>query len=380
MNSKSIGFIIFSLTIPFFGYSQSLMSDDSIHDKIKKHFESITPELSRYGGLTTYGESLANFETSQIKEERDLFDLFSQSNLKTHPTQSEIFLCHNLLIHSSDLGEKMLESLNRPTDDKIISAGLTIEILFSGQFGENLALENLKSTNKNWQTKWAEYLSSNAIYESSIYRIEEMIEHTTDLELKKNMIDALMYIGSPSAIDYIKKIIDRNSNDEILAKCIFALAELNGYDGISYLNDIKTLGKQSKEEKKSSIEWLKKETSPKNKYGTEIDSDFGFVERFGDIKSPVMSWLEGEGLLKENKVKNSVRLTREKKDHLIELLIQAKCFGLEAVKGTLFKSIEKSDLTSLLKMRSVCYYSPNSFTLGRVKTIGIMIRWLRKQS
>ena len=103
-----------------------------------------------------------------------------------------------------------------------------------------------------------------------------------------------------------------------------------------------------------------------------------FIKRFGDIKSPAMIWLDKEGLLNEEKAQKPTILSKEKKDKLLDLLIESKGFGLEAVKAQLFMSIEKSDIDKLLTLRKVCFYSENDFTTGRVNTIGIFIRYLRK--
>lgn len=186
-----------------------------------------------------------------------------------------------------------------------------------------------------------------------------------------------MYISNPKSIEIIKQIIETAKNDEVQTKAIFAYAELAGYDGIKYLESVKTIGEKSKEEKKSSIDWLKKETSPKNKFGTEVTNDIDFIKRFGDIKSPAIIWMDKEGLLNEKKAKKPTPLTKDKKDKLLDLLIESKGFGLEAVKGQLFLSIEPTDIDKLLTLRQMCVYSPNNFTKGRLNTIEILVRYLR---
>lgn len=252
------------------------------------------------------------------------------------------------------------------------------EMIFCGEFGEQLALDNLESTNIEWSKTWAGYLSSFAIYESSIPRIEKVLQMTKEIEIKQDLISALMYISSMKSVDLIKQIIETTEIDEVQTKAIFAYAEIAGYDGIKYLGSVKTVGENSKEEKKSSIDWLKKETSSKNKFGTEVGNDIDFIERFGDIKSPAMVWLDKEGLLNEKKAKKPTPLTQTQKDKLLDLLIDSKAFGLEAAKGQLFLSIEQSDIERLLTLRQMCMYSPNDFTKGRLKTIGIFVRYLRK--
>jgi len=225
---------------------------------------------------------------------------------------------------------------------------------------------------------YASYLSSYEIYESSIPRIEKMLQQTNDPEIKQDLISALMYLSNPKSIEIVKQIIVSAKDDEVQTKAIYAFTELSGYDGIKYLESIKTIGEKSKEEKKSSLEWLKKETNSKNKFGTEVTNDIDFIERFGDIKSPAIVWLDNEGLLNEKQSKKPTPLSKDKKDRLIDLLIEAKGFGLEAAKAQLFLSIDQSDIDKLLVLRQVCCYSPNNFTKGRMKTVGIFIRHLRK--
>lgn len=157
--------------------------------------------------------------------------------------------------------------MNQPTTNEDIIGLLYLEIIFAGEFGEQLAVDNLESNNKEWSKAWAGYLSSFAIYESSIPRIEKALQQTDDTEIKQDLISALMYISNPKSIEIIKQIIETAKNDEVQTKAIFAYAELAGYDGIKYLESVKTIGEKSKEEKKSSIGWLKKKQVPKINLG-----------------------------------------------------------------------------------------------------------------
>lgn len=373
--------IIFTLTVATATniFAQSAITPDSLDKKIFTHFKKYRPEAFRYSSLTFYGEIQTTFDKVQIEKELQLFNEVKNSDLINEPTINVCALCHNILIHSFDNGKAFLKLLNKPTNnDKIIGA-LYDEIMFTGEFGEQLALDNLESQNTEWSKTWADYLSSYAIYESSIPRIEKMLQQTNDNEIKQDLIGALMYISNPKSIEIVKQIIETTKDDAIQKKAIFTYAELAGYDGIKYLETVKTIGEKSKEEKKSSIDWFKKETSSKNKFGTEVTNDIDFINRFGDIKSPVMVWLDKQGLLNEKKAKKPTPLAKDKKDKLLDLLIESKAFGLEAVKGQLFLSIEQSDIDKILTLRQMCVYSPNDFTNGRLNTVGIFIRYLRKE-
>jgi hypothetical protein len=328
--------------------------------------------------LTFYGENKTTFDNDQILIELQLYNEVNNSDLIKKPTNTVFALCHNLLIHSPEKGKEFLKLLNKPTKDKEIISNLFTELIFTGEYGEHIALDNLESNNISWSKTWAGYLSSHAVYESSIPRIEKMLQQTNDKEIKQDLIGALMYISNPKSIEIVTQIIESTKNDEVQTKAIYAFTELSGNDGIKYLESIKTIGEKSKEEKKSSLDWLNKETSSKNKYGTEVTNDIGFIERFGDIKSPAIIWLNKEGLLDVTKAQKPTPLSIDKKDQLLDLLVESKGFGLEAAKAQLFLSIEQSDIDKLLTLRQICYYSPNNFTKGRMKTVGIFIRYLRK--
>jgi hypothetical protein len=354
------------------------ITPDSLENKIAIHFDKFRTELYGYSGMTNYGESKTIFGKDQIKKELQFYKEVKNSQLINNPTNTVFALCHNLLIHSPSEGKEFLKLLNKPTEEEEIILNLYIELIFTGEYGEQIALDNLESNNIEWSKTWAGYLSLYAIYESSIPRIEMMLQKTNDTEIKEHLISALMYISNIKSIEIVKQIIEFSKNDEVQAKAIFAFTELSGYDGIEYLESIKTTGIRSTKEKISSLDLLKNETSSKNKYGTEVLNDIEFIERFGDIKSPAIIWLDNEGLLDVKNAQNPKPFFKEKKDQILDLLIESKGFGLEAAKAQLFLSIEQSDMDKLQMLRQVCCYSPNDFTQGRLNTTGILIRYLRK--
>ena len=355
------------------------LSGDSINKKIKLHFEIYKPELFRYGGLTSYGESKTNFSNEQIIQELSLYSLVKQTDLVNNPTNLVFALCHNIIIHTPETGKELLQLLNKPTENKETVGSLFTEFILTGEFGEKLALNNLQSNNENWKLIWSRYLNAYAIYNSSIPQIETEIIRAANIEVKLNLIGSLMYIGNPKSIQFVKQIIDTTKSDAIQTKGIFVYAELTGYNGIEVLKKISTVGEKSKEELKSSISWLTQNTNIKNIYGTEITNDIDFINRFGDINSPTIIWLDKKGLLNDNKAKNPKPFSIIDKDTFINLLVESKVFGIEAAKANLFLSLDKVDLEKLLKLRELCFYSPNDFTKGRMKTLGIMIRYLNKK-
>lgn len=374
---KIMMFLIVALTATNL-FAQNELTADSLDSKIKSHFDEYRSELFRYSGLTYYGESITEFSKKQIEIELNLFDEVRKNDLINTPTNAVFALCHNILIHTPEEGKAFLKLLNKPTTNENIINFLWVEIIFAGELGEQLVLNNVESNNTEWSNIWAEYLSRNAIYESSIPRIERIYHQTDNVEIKANMISALTYISNPQTIDFIKQIIETTQNDELQEAAIFACVELLGYKGMEYIKNIKTVGEKSKKEKTSGIDWLKSGTNSKNNFGVEVENNTDFIERFGDIKSPVVNWITAEGLLKKKNINKPTFLEKKKKDELLDLLIESKGFGLEMIKAQLFLSLEQSDIDKLLKLRQMCVYSYNNFTKGRLNTIGIYVRHLRK--
>jgi hypothetical protein len=354
------------------------ISADSLDNKILHHFEEFLPELYLYDDFAMYGVTLPDFDEDQITKEQELYREVINSELIDKPTKPVFALCHNLLIHSPDKGEEFLKLLNRPTDDEETISNLSLEFIFSGEFGEKLALDNVESDNVQWREKWSDYLRKFAIYESSIPKIMDILQKTDNTKIKQNLISALTFISNPKSVEYLKQIIETTQLDEVQASAIYAYTELAGYHGIKYIEAIMPLGVNADKEIKSSLDWLKTDTSPNNIFGTEVLNDLGFIERFGDIRSPAIIWLENEGLLNVKKAQNPKTFTKSQKAEFLNKLIESKGFGLEAAKAQLFKSIEPSDIDVLLKLRQYCWYSPNDFSNDRMRTLGIYIRYLRK--
>ncbi|MEO9852570.1 MAG: hypothetical protein ABJH72_20195 [Reichenbachiella sp.] len=360
-------------------FSQDQQTIEYLDNKIADHFDNYTPELYRYGGLTFYGETATTFSSQQVDEELELFNLLKESPLLDAPSKRVFALSHNLLIHSPKQGRELLSLLNRPTENTEIISQLFLEALFAGPYGEEVALDNLESSNQSWSEYWAGYLNRNAIYDTSISRIMSAIQSSKNVEFQLNLLSSLMYIGSPQSVDFVKQIIDTTKNDLVQARVIFVYAELTGYQGIQVLEQVKTVGENSKSEKESSLKWLKEETNQENIFGTEVSNDSDFAMRFGDINSPSMMWLENNGFLKTKMLNNPKPLSKEEKNKILDLLIESKCFGLEAIKGALFLSIKQEDMDKLLELRRLSFYSPNGYTTGRAKTLGIFIRSLKKE-
>jgi hypothetical protein len=361
------------------GFSQQNISSDSLGKLLSKHFEIHKAELYKYSSLKAYSEVVVPLTNEQIKKEQEFFNLTKSISINT--TIPYIFeLCHNLLVNSPDMGKECLQSLNKPIDNDDAIENLFMQVLFAEEFGEQLALNNLSSDNLMWKKRWSDYLSIYAIYETSIPQIEKALKQTSDLEITQNLLDALVNIGSPKAIPIVKQLIETTVDDEVQVKAFNAFKSLAGYDGIKYLQSAKPVGPLSGDEKKVCIQSLNTETSPQNKYGTNVLNDFIFIEKYGHVKSPLIIWIENQGLMPSIKENKTIKLTQEQKNQLFEALMQSKGFGLEAVKGTLFQNIVPSDIDKLIKLRKEGFYSPNKLSGGRVKIVSTMVGWLRKQA
>lgn len=360
----------------------AVAQNDSIRElldrKLLEHFDQYIPETQRYSSLTTFGEKKDTFEKEQIDRELKLFEEVKKSSFIKEPTPEVFDLCHNILIHSPEKGQEFLLLLNHPFSNKELMMAFFMEAIFTGEFGERLALKNLTSENQEWRMEWAGYLAAFAIYESSIPMIEKTMQISKDPEMQQDMIGALTFISSPRSIRPLQQVIETTKDDETQSKAIYAYTELTGYDGLKYLEQIKPLGEKAREEQKVSLDFIKKETSLKNKFGVRVYNDLNFILRFGDLQAPSLLWMQKEGLLDTAKASHPVALDRVKKNELLRTLIDSKGFGLEAIKANLFLSLDQLDIHDLLELRQSIVYSPTSFSFARLQTVGYCIRYLRK--
>lgn len=376
MKIQWITFLLFISSVNLIGQTDSIR--EAIDRKLLEHFDQYIPETKRYSSLTTFGEKKDKFEKEQIDKELKLFEDVKKSSLIKEPTPEIIDLCHNILIHSPEKGHEFLLLLNHPFSNKELLLSFFMEAIFTGEFGERLALKNLTSENMEWRKDWSGYLAAFAIYESSIPMIEKTLQISKDAEMQQDMIGALTFISSPRSIRPIQQIIETTKDDETQAKAIYAYTELTGFDGIKYLEQVKPIGEKAGEERKLSLDFLKKETSLKNRFGVKVYNDLNFILRFGDLQAPSLLWMRKEGLLDTAKASHPVALERVKKNELLRALIDSKGFGLEAVKANLFLSLDQLDMPDLLALRQSIVYSPTSFSFARLQTVGYCIRYLRK--
>lgn len=227
--------IFIAVKIPLWALNP--IQNDSLDSELNAHFAIYKPELYRFSGLAFYGEAITDFSEEQISKEKGLYEKVRESGLINSPTKNVFALCHNIIIHSPQIGKEFLKNLNKPFKDEGKINLFFIEVLFSGEFGEQLIVDNLNSDNLEWRKKCSQFLSKNAIYDSSIEKIQKAISINLDTEIKVGLIKSLMCIGSPVSINFVKNIIDTTKNDKIQSASIFVLTELSGYGGIEYIKE-----------------------------------------------------------------------------------------------------------------------------------------------
>jgi hypothetical protein len=357
-----------------------------VNAAIQKHFGTVTPELTRYMGVVSYGETISGTTPTKevVARERELYDQAVAAGLMKPPAPGSLVLNlgHSLILHDPPTGLAYLKALHESAGlgNKGPYEALFVGTVAAGEPGERMAVGALASKNREVRFFWATYLERQAIYVSSAEPIQKHIDQERDETIKPPLIRALAMIGDPKSLKFLKNLLDLPTSDEVHAAAIFAYAELVGFDGISHLEKVKTIGPVATRQRDDSVGWLKAETRANSKHGREVVSDGQFVARFGDLHaSPVIRWLTNEGLLRDEALKDPPKLTPLQKNQLLDLLVDSKGFGLEAVKGSLFKSLSKEDEPALLQIRAAGFYSPSPLSGKRLQTIGIMLRYVRQE-
>ncbi len=315
-----------------------------------------------------------------MEREQKLLAQALDAGLMKSPNKELLSLGHNVLAHDSKAGLAFLGALHELAEagsDELRDA-LFLATLVAGEEGEKLAVEELSSPIEARRKLWARYLAFGAIYRSSASRIHEVLKLEQPDEVAAFLLDALAMIGDPDSTRVVGEIMRQSTADAVQARAIFAYAELGGFDVLGELGDVKAVGPDAAHEKSEAIEWLRTNTRADSKHGHEVGNSDEFVVRFGDLYScPTVKFLADQGLLAENVVKIPVRLSATQKSRLMELLVDSKGFGLEAVKGSLFLSLSSGDESVLLRIRALGFVSPNEYSMSRLNTIGILVRKIR---
>lgn len=365
----------------------------ALQKEIAEHFQKVVPEMSRYRGVTFYGETLSATrpDAESLRKEQELFTkVMATAAAKTLPVEV-LLLGHNLVVFEPTLAapagserpmtKTYLRALLAAAADGTAQqqSALFYATLAAGALGEQELVAHLDSESVAVRKSLAGFLSRAAIHAASAAPVEQRIAVEPDATVRAMLVRSLAMIGMPSSLKLLRELAERAKDDEVQAAAIFAFVEVAGFTGIAFLEGLSPTGEQARQSLRDGLQYLKDETSPTSRHGREVGNDEEFVMRFGDLSScPTIAWLGKIGRLDEAAVGKPERFSDEHKKELLDLLADAKGFGLEAIKGSLFLSLAKGDEAALLKILAAGFSSPNALTQGRMKTLGIMIRHIRQ--
>jgi hypothetical protein len=355
---------------------------DAVLAAIRDHFKEVPAEFDRYRGGAEYGEVLSRTLPTLGAKTREvaLLEQAEAAGLFAKLPDEVLRLGHNVIVHdpmSAVAYVRALHAPGAPFDDRIKDF-VVAETVAAGEFGEKLAVAEMDSADPAHRAFWSEYLQHYALYGSSRDGITKAARRDLEPATRAALVRALGGLGSPDALPFVRELLAGEQDDAVQAAAIFAFTVLAGFDGSDELAKVKTAGKQSAEELSASRDWLRNATSANLKHGAMVNSDAEFADRFADQPdSEVMRWIGKEGLLESRPLSHPKPMRADRKRELLQRLEDAKGFGLEAVKGTLFLSLEPDDETSLLRIRQVSYFSPNAQSEKRASTIGILVRTIR---
>ena len=355
----------------------------AVLEAIKNHFKEVPAEFDRYRGGAEYGETLSRTLPTLGAKTREvaLLEQAEAAGLFAKMPDEVLRLGHNVIVHDPMSAVAYVRALHAPAapfDDRIKDF-VVAESVAAGEFGEKLAVAEMDCADPARRAFWSEYLQHYALYASSRDSITKAARRD-DLEpaTRASLVRALGGLGAPDALPFVRELLAGEKDDAVQAAAIFAFTGLAGFDGSEELAKLKTAGKQAAEELSASRDWLRSATRADLKHGAMVNNDAEFAETFAkQPDSEAMRWIGKEGLLDDRALAHPKPMRADRKRELLQRLEDAKGFGLEAVKGALFLSLEPDDETTLLRIRQVSYFSPNAQSEKRAATIGILVRTIR---
>lgn len=365
----------------------------AVQKRIAEHFKTVVPELSRYGGATLYGETLSATRPDEaaLRTEQELFRAAMATTAASALPVELLQLGHNLVVFEPTLAapagterpmtksylRALLAAAPRGSDQH--RSALFLATVAAGELGEQEMIANLAAEAVETRMLVAQFLSQVAIYASSAAAIEKRIPSEPDSKVQAMLVRSLAMIGLPSSGKLVRELAASAKQDEVQAAAIFAVVEIEGFPAIEFLAGLQPAGAAAKQAQDEGLQYLRAETNATNKHGREVGNDGDFVARFADLRScPTIVWLGEIGRLDEAAVTTSERFGAEQKQKLLELLVDSKGFGLEAIKGSLFASLDAKDEAALLRIRAAGMASPNRLAQARMRTLGIMLRYVRQ--
>jgi hypothetical protein len=176
------------------GLAQERKPEDVL-EAIKNHFKTVTPEFKRYNEATTYGETLSATAISKeaLAREKTLFKEAAAAGLLKSLPAEVVDLGHNLIVHDPATGKTYLNALHESADfaNKEVVRAIYSATLASGELGEQMAVAELASKNKDRRLFWARYLQQYALYLSSLEPIQKHVARESEPAVKMSLIWAL---------------------------------------------------------------------------------------------------------------------------------------------------------------------------------------------
>lgn len=345
-------------------------------------FAKVEPEFLRYQRVVFYGNTLASTQPAAelVEAEMALYRQRKAAGTLAKANRTDALLCFNLLLHRPEAGREYLAEFVKglaPTADGFVDSAILFAVMAAGTWGEQFAAEGLASKDLAQRRFWATFVAGDATEVATAARVRERLTAETDPEVRAALYTAQGTLLDAAAVAGLKSAFGTESTPKVRAAIAFAVTEIQGRDALPWLQALEVPEGELRDQVRGSIDYLRTGTTDANKHGFEIGNDREFVERFADLHSPAMDWLRKEGRLDETAVEAAEKFSKAKKAELFDVLDASLGFGLEAVKGSLFASLEPADLPRLRTLRALCAYSPNNLASGRRRSLLIMIRSLR---
>lgn len=347
---------------------------------LAEQFRLAPPELARYAGLATYGEtfSATRRDAASLRVLRALYVDALRLNLLNPPSQQVLDLCHELIVYGTPEGTDCLHQLAQERYNNAAGDYLPVGIFAAGADGEQVATDRLTDPDATARAQWARLLSGIAIYDSSEQPILDALKQERDPVVRDGELHALAHLADPAALSLVTPLLAA-PDDATRAGAIFAYTELRGRAGLTVLAMVQPVGPESKRELADGLDFLRHQTTAKSPFGAELKNDTGFLERFGDVKNPVIAWLHAHRAF-TRRLAHNPPLKPADKNKLLALLADSKGFGLEAVRGSLLASTGPGDVPALLRIRQSVWISPNAHSEARMHTLDILVRSIRREA
>lgn len=345
-------------------------------------FAKVEPEFLRYQKLAIYGNTLASTQPAKelVDAEVELYQKRKAAGKLQKPDRTDAVLCFNLLLQRPAIGREYLTAIvagTTPGQDPLVDNAIHLGATAAEQWGERFAVAGLAGKDVAWRRFWAAWLSRGAIEDATAPALRSAVAAESDAETRASLYRALGTLVDAKAVPVIEAGLAKEREPKVRAAMVFAVVEIRGRDALPWLARLEDPSDEVKAEIKDGGDYLRDGTTDANKHGFEIGNDREFAQRFGDLHTPAIDWLQKEGLLADDAIDGTIQLDEKRKAALFQALEQSLGFGLEAVKGSLFASLTKEDLPQLRRLRALSVYSPNALTPGRCNTLLIMIRSLR---